>query len=276
MVHQFLNIFFSFPKRRDRDVQKVQPVIQIRTELPLFDLFFHIDVRGGDYPYIHRMHAGASNPPDLFFLQYPQKLRLQCDRDLPDLIQKNRSFMCKFKQTGLASFGRSGKSARFIAEQFAFQQILRKRRAVERHKGLMASFARLMNAVRKQFFSCTCLSDNEYIGIDPAVTFCHPDILTDRRTLPQNILKGIFCSQPLLRQPSADPALFLNDPVRIFDKDQRACPRFHLTQRLILHIIFFIMKAYDPVFSGTVFQKLLPLPGRPHRGQGLSDQLPHR
>ncbi len=55
---------------------------------------------------------------------------LQIERQLADFVEKNRAAM-RQSEASLALFSRAGKSALFVAEQFALDQRRRDRRAVD-------------------------------------------------------------------------------------------------------------------------------------------------
>ena len=48
VVDQICDVCRTFPQRRDRDWNNVQPVVQILTELPLGDLLLEVAVGRGD------------------------------------------------------------------------------------------------------------------------------------------------------------------------------------------------------------------------------------
>ena len=46
------DIFWSFAERRDAQLIDVQPVIEVQSEAPGFDLSGQVFIRGGDYAYV--------------------------------------------------------------------------------------------------------------------------------------------------------------------------------------------------------------------------------
>ena len=73
---------------------------------------------------------------DLLFLNGPQQLGLHGQAQLTDLIQENGAGVGHFKIARLPALFGPGESALIVAEQLTFQQGLRNRGAVHRHKGI--------------------------------------------------------------------------------------------------------------------------------------------
>ena len=71
----------------------------------------------------------SSNADYIAFLDDTQKFRLNRKRKFADLIQKNRPTVRQLKESDPPFFTGAGKGPLLIAEQFALNQILRKRRS---------------------------------------------------------------------------------------------------------------------------------------------------
>ena len=61
--------------------------------------------------------------------------------------------MRQLEEAHFSALGSAGKSAFYIAEQFAFQKVFRECRAVDRHKGMVFAGTGVVDALRKELFS---------------------------------------------------------------------------------------------------------------------------
>jgi hypothetical protein len=109
------------PQRRDGDRKYIEPVEQIRPEAALLDHLFQILICGGDEPNVNANGSAAAKPLVFLLLQNPQELRLQVQRELTYLIQKQRPAMCLLKPA-VGSANRAGECSTLVAEQLAFRQ----------------------------------------------------------------------------------------------------------------------------------------------------------
>ena len=111
------------------------------------------------------MHAaGIAQAVKLPLLQNPQQLGLQPQRHLAYFVEQQRAPMRQFEAPRFGRHG-SSKGTPGIAEQFAFEQRLGKRRAIHRHKRTIAARAQPMNQPRHQLFPGTAFRLDQNIGI---------------------------------------------------------------------------------------------------------------
>jgi hypothetical protein len=140
------DIVSAFPQGRQHDRKDIQPVVKISAELLLLNHAPQILIGGCDHPYVN-LKCSAAQTLDLLLLKNAQKFRLQLDGKISDLIQKQRSAVCRLKAThGLRH--RARECASLMAEEFAFQQCGWNRSAVERNEAVLAARAGLMNRLR--------------------------------------------------------------------------------------------------------------------------------
>src|SRR3974377_1857495 len=86
------------------------------------------------------------------FLQGTQKLRLQIETDIADLIQKEGTAICHLEPTPFLHQGTS-ESAFFVAKQFAFPDPRGCGRAIQAYESALATRAEVMNRAREQFLA---------------------------------------------------------------------------------------------------------------------------
>src|SRR3989339_2197903 len=115
------------------DGDDIEAIIEVIAKSPLCHEFFEIPVCRGKDPHIHLDIPRAPEWLDLPFLQHPEKLRLQVDREIPDLIQEKRAAVRLLKKTALILPGiREG--AFHVAEKLGLQNVLGQSRTVHRDK----------------------------------------------------------------------------------------------------------------------------------------------
>ena len=134
-------------------MQNVEPVEEIRPELPLRDLIGQVAVGRRDHANIgHRLHAVRADAPDLPVLEEPQHQRLHPQAGLADFVQENRSVVRQFEKTWLVPI-RAGETAAHVAEELGLQQRIRHRRAIQRDELHGATTTLLVNHLRDDFLA---------------------------------------------------------------------------------------------------------------------------
>ena len=71
-----------------RTRKNVQPKIEILAKLFVPDHLFQIPVRRGHHPHIDALRACAPQPLKFLFLQHPQQLGLQLQRNISHFVEK--------------------------------------------------------------------------------------------------------------------------------------------------------------------------------------------
>jgi hypothetical protein len=135
--HQKRNVFRTLPQRRKCDRKHIEAVKQIRAEPPLSNHLGQILIRGCHNTNVNPDGAVASEPLKFLFLENAQELRLQFERQIAHLIQKQRTCVGVLKAPGRLS-PRSGECSALVAEEFALDETIWHCRAV--HLGLGDQF----------------------------------------------------------------------------------------------------------------------------------------
>src|ERR1700680_194525 len=148
-------------QRRYIDRHHVEPVIKIFAKSPLLECSTEIAIGGCDKAHVHLYGARAAQSFEFALLQNSQELHLSSGRDIANFIKEEGSFVGKLEFSRLAG-DRTGKSSFFVAEKFAFEQVLRYRRAIDLHKGSRGAAGSLVNQVRNQVFPDAALPSNEH------------------------------------------------------------------------------------------------------------------
>src|SRR2546427_11252707 len=118
-----------------------------------------------------------------------------CSSDLlegefADFVQKKRAAVCQFKPS-LPSLVRAGERPAFVAEEFAFDEALRQRRAVHAHKGLVPSCAPLVNRACQQLLAGTSLPGDQDRGIRRGYSLRQPHDCLKRLALSYHDAKAV-------------------------------------------------------------------------------------
>src|ERR1700722_17388453 len=90
-------IAFSIPQRRKIDPHLVNPIIKILSKPTFTDQLFQLLICSRNQTNIYAYALTATNALQTPVLQKAQKLRLQCERHVPDLVEKKGAVICKFK-----------------------------------------------------------------------------------------------------------------------------------------------------------------------------------
>ncbi len=130
----------SLPQRRHLDAEDVQPVKQILPELSGTSQRSQIAVGRGDDANLEVAVDGIAQTPDLFFLENSKELHLKSPRRVGDLVEEKGSVVRFLKQARFVR-NRRCESASAVPKQFAFDQVLGKGAAVDRHEALWATGA---------------------------------------------------------------------------------------------------------------------------------------
>src|SRR4030043_627012 len=87
-IGQKLDIFLSFPKRRQGNGYNSKTIVQVLTETSILYCLFQISIGGDKYAGIHVYLFSSPNSLNNLFLQKPQQLHLEEKRKLADFIKE--------------------------------------------------------------------------------------------------------------------------------------------------------------------------------------------
>ena len=152
MLDQQRNVFAALAQRRELNSKHIQPVKKIGAEGALFDHFFEIFVSRGNAPEIDLDNLIAADARDLALLQHAQQIGLSLQADIADFVEKYRAAFGDFKFSLLAIL-RPGERAFFVTKEFAFEQRLGERAAVNDDQGMEAAHAGGVNGSYHQLFA---------------------------------------------------------------------------------------------------------------------------
>src|SRR5207247_7874148 len=123
-------------------------------------------------------------------LKLALELGVRCGRHFADFVQDKRAGVCELKPPLPALVG-AGESPAFVAEEFAFDEALRQRRAVHAHKGLVPSRAPLVNRACQQLLAGTSLPGDQNRGISRGYGLRQPNHFLTRVALSHHDAKVV-------------------------------------------------------------------------------------
>ena len=93
VLHQLRDVARAALQLRHVQHDHVQAIVEILAELALGDGLLEVHVRGGDDAHVRLEHARVTHRRVLARLQHAQQLDLQRQRQLADLVQKQRALL---------------------------------------------------------------------------------------------------------------------------------------------------------------------------------------
>ena len=142
------------------DADDVEPEIQVFPETLFASLVPEVTIGGRQHPHINMNRRIRTNPLHLALLESAQKLGLQRNGHFADFIKKERSAIGLDKAAVPPSF-RACKRAFLMAEQFGFEQVLGKGRAVYRNQRFCGARTGPVQGSRHQLLARAGFSSNK-------------------------------------------------------------------------------------------------------------------
>ena len=105
-----------------------------------------------DDPRVDRDRLAAADPLDHALLQEAQQLHLQRQRNVANLVEEQRAAI-GLLDLALGGLDCAGERPLLVSEQFAFEQVFRDRRAIDRDEFAIGAVAGIVEASRQQFLA---------------------------------------------------------------------------------------------------------------------------
>src|SRR6266404_8381418 len=109
-------------------------------------------MRSCDQADINFVRAVTAEPLEFLLLQDAQQLRLKFERNVADLIKKERALVRRLKASRFLR-DRSRERSFFMTEQFTLQEPKRNCGAIQFHKSTFPSAAQIVDCTRDEFFA---------------------------------------------------------------------------------------------------------------------------
>src|ERR1035441_5568092 len=169
------------PKRRNLQDDRVDSEVEIGPECLLLYVSVEVLVRGGDQADVDLALAHVAEAPEFLLLQHLQELRLDGERHVPDLVEKERPLVRDLEKAELGG-DRAGESALLVPEELALQELRRKPGAIQVQEALLAARPVAVNPGREDAFAGPRLSVDEDRDVRAGDTLRPIAEEADRRT----------------------------------------------------------------------------------------------
>src|SRR5205823_8776551 len=120
LLHEMLgeqrDVVLALAKRRQKQRDDVEAIVEILAEDVLLDRLLHVEVRGRDDLHVALDRLRSADALEFLVLDDAQQLRLRGQRHLPDLVQENRAAVRELEASELAAVG-AGERTFLVAEQ---------------------------------------------------------------------------------------------------------------------------------------------------------------
>ena len=147
-------------RRHDR-LDHLEPVIQVLAELAAQHHRLEVAVRGGDDADVDFDLLVAAKLGELRVLQHVEQLGLERRLHLADLVEEDRAEVRLLELADARRRG-AGERAFLVAEQLAFEQLRRQRRAVHLDERLVLARRSLMDGARDELLADAALAADQH------------------------------------------------------------------------------------------------------------------
>ena len=127
-------------------------MVEVAAEATSADFGAHIAIGGGDHARVGHTALGFAYALVLALLQHAQQLRLQLERQLADLIEKQRRVLRVLEIAGARRRG-AGERALCISKQGRLDQVRRYRGAVEHEEWACGALTHHVQRLRDQLLA---------------------------------------------------------------------------------------------------------------------------
>ena len=155
------NVLGTLAQRRHINRKDVESVVEILPERIVGDTLLEVAVSGRDDSDVDVHGFRASEPFDLPLLEHAQQLDLNVERQVADLVEKDRRVVRELEASDL-SRQRSGERALLAAEQFALDERARNRRAVDAHHDAAVARALFVNLRRDELLAGSGFAEQQH------------------------------------------------------------------------------------------------------------------
>src|SRR5262245_36898018 len=144
VVDEQREVVLALAQRRQRDLDHVEPVVEVFAEARRRDFLLEASVGRRDDAHVGPLVLRASDPPERLLLDHAQQLDLERERDVADLVEEQRALVGELEEA-LLVVERPGERAAHVAEELRLEQGLRDRRAVHDDERPLAALAHLVD-----------------------------------------------------------------------------------------------------------------------------------
>jgi len=136
--HQEGDILGPLAQGRDVNGKHVHPIIEVAAARPRGHYLRQIPVGRRHQAHVHADGPRAAHALEGLLLQHPQQLGLQCQRQVPDLVEEEHPLVRQLKAPGFARQG-AREGAALMAEDLALREPRGKGGAVHRDESAVSA-----------------------------------------------------------------------------------------------------------------------------------------
>ena len=164
VAHQQRHVFRALAQCRNVNRKNIQAVVEVAAKVALGDQLWQIAIGRGHHADVDALRAIAAQAFEFLLLQHAQQFRLQLQRDVADFVQKQA---CRDRPIRIGRF--SGSCApvnapRSCPKSSASSSPDGNRRAIDFHKGALATRAEIVNGARDDFLAGASLAQKQHGG----------------------------------------------------------------------------------------------------------------
>src|SRR5215471_7497662 len=115
-LRQREHVLATLPQRRYHQRKNLEAIVKILSKPPIGDRLAQLLVRGAQNAHVDAERTRLTDAADLPVLECAKKLRLQLERQLGNLIEKQRPLVSGLEEPRLGA-RRPGEGAAYVAEQ---------------------------------------------------------------------------------------------------------------------------------------------------------------
>src|SRR3984885_2183029 len=161
---EFCDIGGTLAQWRDRQRKGREPVIKILAEFPFPHQREQIDVGGRDYPHIYMDQLRAAQALELSLFQESQELRLEAERHVADLVEKERAQVGSLNSARVGLKGARERTPR-VSEELGFEERFRNGGTVNDRKVAGGARAQIMESARDELLAAAGRPGDQNRGI---------------------------------------------------------------------------------------------------------------
>ena len=132
------NVLASFAQGRQVELDRVDPKEEIFTKTCLRDFLVQLCVRRRDHANVDVARLGGSDALDVARLQNAEQLRLERERHIPDLVEKDGSRVRQLEPADAIHL-RVGERALHVAEQLTLEDAFGEPAQIDGDEGLLGA-----------------------------------------------------------------------------------------------------------------------------------------
>ncbi len=228
MLGQHGDVAFARAQRRHLEGDDAQPPVEVLAEFALFDHFAEVAVGGGDDAHVDLDRLGAADALDGLLAEGAQQLHLRGGVYLADFVEEKRAAVRQLEAPD-APLLRAGEGALLMAEELAFQNLRRERRAMHGDELGGGPAAEMVDGAGRELLAGAAFPLDEHGGAcgrhlldgfeDGLERVGFADDALDGEFLPDLLLeRGVFLLQMAAAQGAFDEQLHLVEIQRLGDE----------------------------------------------------------